>query len=95
MTANPPKNDAWPPYRGDQQRLVFVRRRGRLRPALGYVITWPISGTGGRFLVTWFDDDQPVPGLVTKWVRRDGIEPIKVDPNWLSGPAPWRQHRPR
>lgn len=89
--SSPPKNDAWPPYRGDQQRVVFVRQPGRLRPHLGYVVTWPISGTGGRFLVAYWNEG-PFAGIRIAWMKRREIEPIMVDPNWLDRP-PWRSRR--
>jgi hypothetical protein len=95
FVASPPKNDAWPPYRPDQQRLVFVRQPGRMLPFLGLVITWPVAGTGGRFLVAFWDDSSVQPGIRIAWMKRHELVPIIVDPNWLDGPAPWREHRTR
>jgi hypothetical protein len=93
--ASPPKNDAWPPYRPDQQRLVFIRQPGRLLPFLGLVITWPVTGTGGRFLVAYWDDSSVQPGVRIAWLKRHQLVPILVDPNWIDGPAPWRKHKSR
>ena len=92
VMASPPRNDRWPPYRPDQQRLVFVRQPGRLRPHLGLVVTWPVAGTGNRFLVAYWDDG-PNAGVRMAWLKRQELVPIKVDPNWLDGPAPWKTQR--
>lgn len=72
----------------DQQRLVFIRQPGRLLPFLGLVITWPITGTGGRFLVAFWDDSSVQPGVRMAWLRRHQLVPILADPNWIDGPAP-------
>lgn len=90
--ASPPRNDRCPAYRPDQQRLVFVRQPGRLTPYLGLVVTWPIAGTGNRFLVAYWDGG-PNPGVRMAWLKRHELAPIKVDPNWLDGPAPWKSGR--
>lgn len=60
---------------------------------LGYVVTWPIAGTGGRFMVSFWNEERADPGVEVRWMKRSEISPIRVDPNWLDGPAPWKDVR--
>lgn len=80
--ASPPKNDAWGPYRADEQRMVFIRRQGRLKPYLGYVVQWPVTGMGGRFQVAYIDEGVSRSFRI-EWFERRQLVPIEIDPNWL------------
>lgn len=81
--ASPPKRDRWTPYRADEQRIVLIRRSGALKPYLGFIVQWPVTGTGGRFLVTYMDEGVSR-CLRTEWLERRQLVPVRIDPNWLT-----------
>lgn len=78
--ASPPKNDAWPPLRWDQQRFVIIRRPGALLPYLGYVLEWPVSGMGGRILVAYADEGVSR-AFKIEWMERRQLIPVRIDVN--------------
>lgn len=81
--ASPPKNDAWGPYASHEQRMVFIRRAGALKPYLGYVVEWPLTANGNKFLVAYVDE-----GVARvfrmEWLERRQLVPLPVDPNWMT-----------
>jgi hypothetical protein len=85
--ASPPKNDAWTPYRPDEQRIVFIRRAGALKPYLGYIVQWPVSGMGNRFQVAYMDEGV-TRAFRIEWLDRRQLVPIVIDPNWLKLGSP-------
>lgn len=83
--ASPPRHDHWAPYRPDEQRVVLIRRAGALKPYIGYVVQWPVSGTGGRFLVAYLDEGVSR-AFRLEWLERRHLVPVEIDPNWLTRP---------
>lgn len=80
QVSSPPKKDRWPELRWEDQRFVLVRRAGALVPYLGYVVQWPVSGTGGRMLVGYWDAG------VTRtfrfeWLHPRDLVPVRIDIN--------------
>lgn len=67
--------------------MVFVRRQGALKPYLGYVVQWPVSGTGGRFLVAYMDEGV-ARAFRVEWLDRRQLVPIEIDPNWMTTRPP-------
>lgn len=59
-------------------RTVWPSRR---LPFLGPVVTWPVAGTGGRFLVAFWDHNPVQPGIRMAQRRRHDLMPILADPN--------------
>lgn len=81
--ASPPKNDAWHPYRPHEQRVVFIRRAGALKPYLGLVIEFPVTANGNRFLVAYVDEGVSRSVRIERFERRQ-LVPIDIDPNWAT-----------
>ena len=79
MSHNPPKNDAWPPYR--DVRFVLVRNIGRLRPSRGLVLEWRKKGVAWDAYVVWFDDAALEPVVKMEWLAVARLIPVDVDPN--------------
>ena len=82
LMASPPKNDAWHPYLPHEQRIVFIRRAGALKPYLGMVIEWPLTANGSRFLVAYVDKGVSRSVRIERFDRRR-LVPIALDPNDL------------
>ncbi|TCJ21653.1 hypothetical protein EPD65_14595 [Nocardioides jejuensis] len=78
--ASPPKNDAWGPYAAHEQRFVFIKRAGALKPYLGYVVEWPLTANSNRFLVA-FVEDGVRRTFRMEWFERRLLVPVEVDPN--------------
>jgi hypothetical protein len=78
--ASPPKNDAWHPYQPLEQRFVFIKRAGALKPYLGYVVEWPLTANGNRFLVAYVEEGVRRTFRMD-WLERRQLVPIEVDPN--------------
>lgn len=80
VSANPPKNDAWPPWR--DVRFVLIRSLGKLRPCRGLVIDWQREGRVWRALVVYYDDAALRPVVKMDWLARSDLIPVPIDPNW-------------
>ncbi len=80
MVASPPKNDAWHPYAVAEQRFVLIRRAGALKPWLGYVVEWPVTANGNRFLVAYVEEGLSR-SFQMRWLERRQLVPLQVDPN--------------
>lgn len=87
MGMNPPKRDAWPPFK--RVRLVLVRREPwTVRPKQGLVVDWRKVGTRWRALVVLVDDDTVRgPDVRMEWIPLDRLIPIPVDPNFQAEPV--------
>jgi hypothetical protein len=80
VSANPPKNDAWPPWR--DVRFVLIRSVGKLRPCRGLVIDWKREGRAWQALVVYYDDAALKPVVKMDWLARTDLIPVPIDPNW-------------
>lgn len=80
--SSPPRHDAWQPYAAHEQRVVFIRRAGALKPYLGYVVQWPVAGQR-RYQVAYMDEGVSRSFRI-EWFDRRQLVPILVDPNWLT-----------
>ncbi len=83
--SSPPKRDRWNSYRPDEQRVVLIRRAGSLKPYIGYVVEWPMTANGNRFLVAYLDEGVSRVFRI-EWLERRQLVPVTVDPNWLTSP---------
>lgn len=79
MSTNPPKHDAWPPWR--DTRFVLVRSPGKLRPCRGLVLDWKRDGPRVEALVVYFDDAALKPVVKMDWLDKAQLTPVPVDPN--------------
>lgn len=80
MSANPPKNDAWPPW--PDVRFVLVRSVGKLRPCRGLVLDWKGDRRTFEALVVYYDDAALKPVVKMDWLPKAELIPVPVDPNW-------------
>lgn len=80
MSANPPKNDRWPPWR--DVRFVLVRSAGKLRPCRGLVLDWKREHRRWKAFVVYLDDAALRPVVKMDWIQPDRLTPVPVDPNW-------------
>jgi hypothetical protein len=83
MSANPPKNDAWKPYK--HQRFVLIRRDvWSFKPWQGYVLDWRQVRRRWEAHVLYVDEGPSGSGsatLRTDWVPLDRLTPVYADPN--------------
>ncbi len=80
VSANPPKNDRWPPW--PDIRFVLVRSVGKLRPCRGLILDWKGQGRSREALVVYFDDAALRPVRKMEWIAKSDLIPVPVDPNW-------------
>lgn len=83
MSANPPRNDAWKPYK--RYRFVLVRRETwSFKPWQGYVLDWrQVRGEWKAHVLYVDDSDHRGPICQTGWFSIDRLHPLYADPNWI------------
>lgn len=81
MSANPPKNDAWPQPR--QWRHCWVRfgKGAYPPPAPGLVLDWRKERGHWRAWVIWLDNNGLQPAIKQAWLPAEAIRPAKSDIN--------------
>lgn len=81
MSANPPKHDAWRPYR--DTRFVLVRSPGRLKPCRGLILDWRrLLPRRWEAQVIYYDDAAIEPTIRIAWLTPAQLIPVPVDPNY-------------
>lgn len=80
VSANPPKNDRWPPW--PDIRFVLVPSVGKLRPCRGLILDWRGQGRRKEALVVYFDDAALKPVRRMEWLAKAELIPVPIDPNW-------------
>lgn len=84
MSANPKKNDAWPPY--PHVSFVLIQQPGKQRPVRGLILDW--RGTSRKqALVVYVAEATPTRPRATcqEWIWQEYLTPVDVDPNYQSG----------
>lgn len=89
VSANPPKNDAWPQPKRWVHCWVRFDRGNYPPPAPGLILDWRKVDGKLKAWVIWIDNrgrgDQPKQG----WLPREVLRPARSDINvWNDGP--WR-----
>ncbi|MEO6604655.1 MAG: hypothetical protein ABIN55_03485 [Aeromicrobium sp.] len=93
MSANPPKADAWPPFK--RVRFVLVRREPwTALPVQGLVLDWRKTGPNHQALVAYVDEALHPKRIITEWMPAEKLTPIRADPNVIDyGRSPWDRRR--
>lgn len=82
MSANPPRNDAWRPYR--DVRFVLARSPGRLKPCRGLILDWRRERRQWEAQEVFYDDAALEPSVRIAWLKPGQLIPVPVDPNYDS-----------
>ncbi|KRA30989.1 MULTISPECIES: hypothetical protein [unclassified Nocardioides] len=90
MSANPPKNDAWPqPRRWRHCWVRFGQGNCPAAPAPGLILDWRREGRRWLAWVIWIDNTGRRDTVRQAWLPVSAIRPAKSDINvWNDGP--WR-----
>ena len=93
VSANPPKADAWPPFK--RVRFVLVRREPwTALPVQGLVLDWRKAGPRHQALVAYVDEALHPKRIITEWMPAEKLTPIRADPNVIDyGRSPWDRRR--
>jgi hypothetical protein len=89
VSANPPKNDAWPQPRRWRHCWVRFDRRNYPPPAPGLILDWRCERGHWFAWVIWIDNGSLREGVRQAWLPLSVLRPARSDINvWNDGP--WR-----
>jgi hypothetical protein len=86
MGMNPPKHDAWKPYR--DVRFVLIRHtvNRNLRPCRGLVLEWrQTKRRRWEAYVVFYDDASLASVTKMEWLPQERLIPVRIDPNYRDG----------
>lgn len=85
VSANPPKNDAWPDYPAPE--FVLIQQPGKQRPVRGLIVGWRGAEGKRQALVVYNAEGTPTrPRMVCQeWIWQQHLTPVFVDPNYREG----------
>ena len=81
MSANPPKNDAWPEPRHWLHVWVHRQRRNYPPSMPGLVLKWELRKGRWRAWVIWVDTTYERPEIRMDWLSIEEIRPAKSSIN--------------